>query len=298
MADNRLRIHHTQEWYDLYQPWAVDDLHKFFERYLQGKANDWESTPRVRHSLLGFNRDSVVNRPETSYPPDYVQHRKFFLDAESASMNEQHKSINPSTATYQSDSWDDDGAHFTLTFDKYTELIGFSQAKLYMSCPDADDLDVYVICRKLDVQGNALLHLNIPMDALPEGTTAADVPNGNVYKYVGPNGRLRASHRKLGGDPTISKQQAEMLAPATAWHPHEQADKIPPGRIVCLDIPLWPSGMVFDKGESIRFEIKGHEPTLPEFPALYLTHRNLNRGKHFIHTGGDFPSSIALSLAS
>lgn len=299
-ADNswRLRVHHTQEWYDLYQPWAINDLQGFFDRYLYGKANGWESTPKVRHSLLGFNRENVVNRPEPVYPPSYVEHHTLYLDGERATMKERFSDSGPCSLAYQSDSWDDDGVHFVHKFEAYTELIGYSQVRLYMSCSDNDDMDVYVICRKLDANGKPLMQINIPLEALPEGTTADDVPNLNVFKYVGPNGRLRASHRKLGTDPTLTKEQSDMLAPATAWHPHDFEEKIPPGQVVCLVIPLWPSGIIFDAGESIRLEIKGHEVTLPEFPALERATKNLNRGKHIVHTGGKYPSSLTLSLAS
>ena len=51
----RLRIHDTQEWYDLYQPVTNDELQKFFDRYTKGIENGWESTPKVRVSLLGYN---------------------------------------------------------------------------------------------------------------------------------------------------------------------------------------------------------------------------------------------------
>jgi predicted acyl esterase len=213
-------------------------------------------------------------------------------------MSEGGAPSKPSSTSYVSNSWDDDGAHFVHTFSKYTELIGFSQAKLFMSCADTNDLDVYVICRKLDASGKPLMQLNIPLEALPAGTTAEDVPDLNVFKYLGPNGRLRASHRELSADPTLSREQASMLAPAVAWHPHNSEEKIPPGQIVCLDIPLWPSGIVFEAGESIRLEIKGHEVTLPEFPALDRVPTNLIHGKHIVHTGPEHPSSIVLSLAS
>lgn len=114
----------------------------------------------------------------------------------------------PSSTSYVSDSWDDDGAHFVHTFSKYTELIGFSQAKLFMYCADTDDLDVYVNRRKLDAAGKPLVQLNIPLEALPAETTAEDVPDLNFFKYLGPNGRLRASHRELSADPTLSKESS------------------------------------------------------------------------------------------
>jgi uncharacterized protein len=238
-----------------------------------------------------------VNRPDTHYPPKNVEHRKFFLDGKTGGMQEAKAPAEPSSSSYQSDSWDDDGAHFIHTFDRYTELIGYSQVRLFMSCADTDEMDVYVICRKLDAHGKPLLQLNIPLSALPTGTTAEDVPDLNVFKYVGPNGRLRASHRELRTDPNLSAEQVAMLAPAVAWHPHDKEEKISPGQVVCLEIPLWPSGIIFDAGESIRLEVKGHEVTLPEFPALYRAAKNLNCGKHVIHTGPEHPSSMVLSLA-
>ena len=201
------------------------------------------------------------------------------------------------TLTYQSDAWDDDGAHFVHTFDLYTELIGYSQVRLYMSCAETDDLDVYVICRKLDASGKALMQLNVPLEDLPSGTTADDIPNLNIFKYLGPNGRLRASHREQSHDPTLTEEQSAMLMPAAAWHPHHKEEKVRPGEIVCLDIPLWPSGIIFEPGESIRLEVKGHEVTLPEFPSLDRAPRNLNKGKHVIHTGPRHQASIVLSLA-
>lgn len=51
----RLRIHTTQEWHDLYQPHNNDELQRFFDRYTKGIENNWETTAKVRVSLLGYN---------------------------------------------------------------------------------------------------------------------------------------------------------------------------------------------------------------------------------------------------
>jgi predicted acyl esterase len=232
------------------------------------------------------------------YPPPNVQHTTLFLDCNNSSLNRTELSESPSSVSYLSDSWDADGAHFVYKFDAYTELVGFSRVKMYMSCTDTDDMDVYVILRKLDKENNALLHLNIPMESLPAGTTEKDIPNVNIFKYMGPNGRLRASHRRIEQDPELSAEEASTLYPADVWHPHNNEEKVSPGEIVCLEIPLWPGGMIFQAGESIRLEVKGHEVTLPEFPALYRVPENLNRGHHIIYSGADHPSSIILPLVS
>ena len=71
---------------NIYQNLSNDDLQEFFDRYLYGKDNDWESTAKVRHSLLGFNRECIVNRPEQVYPPSYVEHHIFFLNSQTATM--------------------------------------------------------------------------------------------------------------------------------------------------------------------------------------------------------------------
>jgi predicted acyl esterase len=293
----RLRIHHTQEWHDLYQPANNEDLQKFFDKYLLGHDNGWEKTPKVRHSLLGYNCAPVINRPDIAYPPPSVAHTTLFLSCSTSSLQLLHPPRETSSVNYRSDSWDDDGAHFTYKFSTYTELIGYSKVSLYMSCADADDMDVYVIIRKLDAQGRPLLNINIPLEDLPPGTKETDIPDLNIFKYVGPNGRLRASHRQvMPRDPELSAEQSQVLYPAEIWHPHDDEVKICPGDIVCLEIPLWPSGIIFQAGESMRLEVKGHEVTLPEFPALDRVPTNLNRGRHVVYCGKEYPSSIVLPL--
>lgn len=49
-----LRIYPHQEWYEDYLQSSVDDLDRFFERYLKGKNNGWEATPKVRVSMYRF----------------------------------------------------------------------------------------------------------------------------------------------------------------------------------------------------------------------------------------------------
>ena len=281
----------------MYQKSSNDDLQKFFDKYLLGHDNGWEKTPTVRHSLLGYNGPSVINRPDVAYPPPSVKHTTLFLSTSTGSLQASQELIS-SSVEYCSDSWDVDGAHFSYKFSSYTELIGYSKVVLYMSCADTDEMDVYVIIRKLDAEGNALLHLNIPLEYLPAGTKESNVPNINIFKYSGPNGRLRASLRKFEAhEPGLTAEQSRVLYPAEIWHTFQDEEKVTPGEIVRLEIPLWPSGMIFNAGESMRLEVKGHEVTLPEFPALDRVPTNLNRGMHIIHSGKDYPSCLIVPLS-
>ena len=63
-----------------------------------------------------------------------------------------------------------------------------------------------------------------------------------------------------------------------------------------LQISLWPGGMVFDAGEGLSLEIKGHHPIVPEFEGLDEKFVNYNVGRHRVHTGGDCPSQVMISL--
>ena len=47
-----LRIHNTHEWHDYYKPESVENLRRFFDRYLKGINNGWEATPKVRLTVL------------------------------------------------------------------------------------------------------------------------------------------------------------------------------------------------------------------------------------------------------
>ena len=231
-----------------------------------------------------------------------MEYKEYYLNANQGgnTMSGKLQSEVPTgsnTASYQSDMWEDDGAYFTLTFDKTTELIGSSQVKLYMSCSDLDDMDVYVIMRKLDRDGNALLNYNIPWEHQRPGTTQEEIPDENIYKYVGPSGRLRASKRAATiEEPDMLESRKVNREPTELFFPHDKSEKVPRGQVVELKIPIWAGGIVFDEGESLRLEIKGHDPILPEYPALLKGPKNLNKGQHVIHTGGEHPSCLIVPL--
>jgi predicted acyl esterase len=216
-------MHPTHEWHDIYQPFANDQMQRFLDHFLLGKDNGWEQTPKVRVSLLRYNRPPISFRPEDDYPPKRVQYQNFLLNENDVSSNLASSiapSQSPATTSYQSDTWNDDGAYFTYTFDKYTELIGWSKATLFMSCSDLDDLDVYVVLRKLDRHGKPLLNYNIPKNDWNPGVTEDEIPDLNTYKYIGPSGRLRASKRAVGIEPGLTNEQlqSKTLTSVTSDH--------------------------------------------------------------------------------
>lgn len=259
--------------------------------------NGWEQTPKIRLSLNGYNRPPVLNRPVTSYPPPDFKYQELYFDISSNQLSK--KPIDTvQTTSYNAEARGTDCSRFEFKFNTYTELCGFSKARLFMSTPDHDDMDVFVVLKKLDASGTTVEHFNIPFKDLPSGTTAADIPQNNIFRYVGPNGRLRASHRAVRPEPGLSAEQRGLMSEAYVWHPHDQVEKLGRGEIVELEISLWAGGMVFDAGEGMVLEVSGFLGVRPEFEELSETLVNVNVGTHVIHAGGKYPSSFLVALSA
>ena len=76
--DKWLRIHNGQEWPDYYDEANVEDLRRFFDRYLKDEDNGWETTPRVRYAVHDLEGDDKVNvAVEEVFPPSGAISTKF-----------------------------------------------------------------------------------------------------------------------------------------------------------------------------------------------------------------------------
>jgi predicted acyl esterase len=139
VSDYRLRWTSTQEWHDIYQPENIDGLQKFFDKYMLGIDNGWEKTPKIRCSMLGYNRPSVINRPASEYPPADFTYETLFLDANTGKLSDRQPS-DEGIVEYQADLRSDDGCKFVYTVEKYTELFGISKLKVWMSTDDHNDM--------------------------------------------------------------------------------------------------------------------------------------------------------------
>ncbi|KAK1139322.1 hypothetical protein N8T08_001093 [Aspergillus melleus] len=280
-----LRVHASQEWHDLYQPHATNDLQRFFDVYAKGIQNGWEEdTPPVRLSLLGYDgshASTVVERAEKQWPPTSPHMRRYYLDANSLTRTK------PSTASQVAHEGHSlsDSSDFVVYFDRYTELCGRPFVKLYMSCDAADDFDVVVQIRKISSSGELLESLNWS----PMPKPGPEVPNVNVAKHLGQQGMLRASHHI-----SMRPRQSDDEVPQ---YDHKSRQPIAPGVVVPLLIPIWPVGMVFEAGEGLMLRISGHDMALPETEALRLTSPvDENRGTHTVYTGGEYESYLVIPV--
>ncbi|KAH9203739.1 Alpha/Beta hydrolase protein [Leptodontidium sp. 2 PMI_412] len=281
-----LRVHPYQEWYDLYRAAMVDDLQKYFDRFLKGADNGWEAdTPRVRLSLLGFEASggvapTVCERPEGEWPLARQDLRRYYLDARNMTLALQDVGAE-SSVTYRGDDMYA-CSDFTYYFDKYTEIAGYAKASLWMSCKDHDDLDVGVQVRKISKNGKPLDSLNYPCPVPID-----EVPNVNTAKCLGPQGFLRASHSITKVDELSTEQEI--------FYQHDRRQPITPGSVVKVEITLWPMGMAFEAGEGFMLRVSGHDMNFPETSRIKAASaNNENVGTHEIHTGGKYQSYVVL----
>ncbi|KAM0542634.1 hypothetical protein ACHAPJ_012713 [Fusarium lateritium] len=285
-----LRVHPYQEWYDQYRPEIVDDLQKYFDRYLKGVQNGWEKdTPPVRLSLIGFEEGgglirTIRERPEREWPLLRQSLDKFFLNAARMTLENKEISIESSTSYASTDT--NDTSDFTLFFDAYTEIAGYPKAKLWMSCKDHDDMDIAVQIRKISKSGETLEHLNclcpVPIEQVPEL---------NTVKYIGPQGFLRASHAVTRVEELSDEQEV--------FYKHDRRQPVTPGSIVEVEITLWPMAMVFAAGEGLMLRISGHDMCYPEADSIQpASINNEDVGYHEIHAGGKYDSVLVLPFIS
>ncbi|RDW71755.1 hypothetical protein BP5796_07789 [Coleophoma crateriformis] len=284
-----LRVHPYQEWYDLYRPEITDELQKYFDHYCKGIQNGWEdSTPPVRLSLVGFEGSpakTVTERVEQEYPLKRRTAKDYYLDVGSKTM---------STSPISTESKDQYEAHsldasldFKVHFDEATELSGYPKVKLYVSCAEHDDMDICVQIRKISTDGIPMKHLNYPCPVPVE-----EVPELNVAQYWGPQGFLRASH-------AVSRAESPFpgMDPNDIFYTHRVQEKIEPGKVVCVEIPIWPIGMVFAQGEGVMLRVSGHDMCPPETDLCRLKEpEDENVGKHVVYTGGKYESVLTLPV--
>lgn len=105
---------------------------------------------------------------------------------------------------------------------------------------------------------------------------------------------------RLDTDPTVSPDKQHLISPAQIYRPYDRVEKLKHGERFKMEIQLWPGVIVFEEGESLRLEVKGHMITFPENNDISKEGKptNLNRGLHRIYTSGSSPSQLLLPLCN
>lgn len=280
--DKWLRIHNTQEWPDYYDEANVEDLRRFFDRYLKDQANDWEATPRVRYAVHDFEGGDQVNVAADEFPPQGVVSTRFYLDGRSRALTTQAPAADVAVSYNVANN--PNVVSFITRFDETTELVGYPKAHLWVEAKGADDMDLFVLVQKLDAYGTPLQQFTTPNhsamihDLTDHGAT--------ILRYKGSDGRLRVSARHL--DKALSSEDV----PA---HSFDRVEKLAPGEIVDIEIDLLPLGIKFYPGEQLRFVISSRNLMGTMMPGI-AEYIGANSGEHVIHTGGEHASYLQLPV--
>jgi predicted acyl esterase len=147
------------------------------------------------------------------------------------------------------------------------EVTGPLMASFWVSS-ESEDMDLFLTLRNFGADGNEILET---------GQQGAPVP---VAK-----GWLRVSHREL--DPALT-------LPYRPYHAHRRRLYLKPGEIVQVQVEIWPTSMVFKKGNRIRLDV---QPRDGAGSAGYLHyHADYNTGHNTIHSGGARESYLLLPV--
>lgn len=268
--DKWLLVHGRKKWQNFYQ--NVEKQRQFFDRFLKGIDSEVRYWPKVMVEIR--ERFFIGNfRNENEWPLARTQYTKLFLNASDGRLskspceNESHIRYNVNKKTDTAEN-----AQFEFEFEEKTELTGHMKLKLWVQPKGGDDMDLFVAIQKIDRS-----HEIVPFQFL-----------GNHEDGPVALGWLRVSHRELDEDRST---------PYQPFYRHRREMKLKDGEIVPVDIEIWPSSTLFERGEKLRIVVQGSDIyTYPEDMNTSGHTSTVNRGEHIIHTGGKYDSYLLVPV--
>jgi predicted acyl esterase len=243
---------------------------RFLDQWLLGVDTGILREPRVKLAIRRGG-DRYIWRYENEWPIARTEWTPLYLDASTGGLSLQRpQSASKTYFSAEAAGHKDSRAVFTtVPFERETEFTGPIALKVFASST-ADDMDLFVMVRRIDAGGREIMFPGQSSPAIPA-----------AY------GWLRASHRKL--DTTRS-------LPYRPYHSHDELQKVTPGEIIPLEIEVWPTSVVFEPGERLLLEIASEDD--PHIEPFVHTHPGdrIRKGTTSIHTGGGCDSFLLLPL--
>jgi predicted acyl esterase len=268
--DKWLRVHGRKKWQDYYQ--NVERQRQFFDRFLKGIDSEVKYWPKVtleiRERFLAGNF-----RGENEWPLARTQYTKLFLNASDRKMSRSpfkketqiRYNVNDITDKTQN-------AKFEFKFDEKAELTGHMKLKLWVQADGSDDMDLFVAIEKIDRTEDI-----VPFQFF------VNHEDGPVAL-----GWLRVSHREL---------DEKRATPYQPVYKHQREIKLKAGEIVPVEIEIWPSSTLFERGERLRLVVQGSD--IYSYPGGWPTQEHtatVNKGEHVIYTGGNYDSHLLVPV--
>jgi len=273
-----LKIQSGSYFFTFLLPQNVALQRKFFDRYLKGIENGWESEPKVEVAVRAA--DDGVKRVvrDTQWPLRDTKWTRFYLDAPRMELGARA----PAEAASASYAAIGEGVTFsTASLDRPLEFAGPIKAKLFVSS-STDDMDLFATLRAFDPQGKEITFFS------------AVEPKAPVSQ-----GWLRVSQRKLDAKRSTEHQP---------WHTHDETQKLEPGEIVEVDLEIWPASASLPAGHRLALTLQGKDferpgETGPQRGSGWFLHDDPRDrppssfgGTHAVHSGGGRASYLLLPL--
>jgi predicted acyl esterase len=226
-----LEVHGIEHWTHFYTDYGRDLQLRFFDYFLHGKKNGWDSQPPVQLQVRHVDR--FVERAENEWPLKRTKWTRFYLDPVDGALADKPAKKKTEIHFYAMG----DGVTFvTPPLPRETEITGPSALKLYVSS-STTDADIFAVLRvfSLDLK-----------EVVFQGAIDPHTPIGQ--------GWLRASHRQL---------DKKLSTPYRPYHTHTKKQPLKPGEVVALDIEIWPTSIVVPAGYRIALTVRGKDYVYP-----------------------------------
>ena len=260
-----LEVHANKKWQYYYSDPSLRRQEAFFQKFLKDQPSEVDTwspvTIEVRDRAYEAKR-----RNEMEWPLARTEFARKYLDNAFQKLVDDLPS-QTSLGSYNSQTLDD-GLEYVYTFAEETELTGTMRLRLWVSA-EHEDMDLFVRADKLDCKGAVVPF--IAMTMIDDGPLAL--------------GWLRASHRELD----IERSKANQ-----PWLLHHRELPLRPGEVVPVDIEIIASSTRFRPQESLKIVIQGNDTFRYDRVQIQLHEDSVNRGKHFIYTGGIFDSYLTV----
>lgn len=263
----KLQVHiggHTDYFYD--EEGRNEQL-RWYDYWLKGIDTGIMDEPPVKLCIRTSTRDCTW-RFENEWPLKRTQYTRLYLTADDAhAVKDAIHDVKmiataPATAgllTYDAGPVSDARAESdlpTISFStepliEDTEITGPINLVAWVSS-DTDDMDLFAFLKKT-------------------------MPDGTVQTVT--RGILKVSHRKL---------DTKLSTPARPYHSHDQEQKLRPGEVVKVEVEIWPTSMIYEKGTRIRLDVQPHDGQ-HYFSAYHLKNNT-------IYTGGERASYVLLPI--
>jgi predicted acyl esterase len=221
-----LEVHGLEHWTHYYTDYGRALQLRFFDHFLHGKDNGWDKEPPVLLQVRHLDR--FVTRSESEWPIARTRWTKLYLDPQGNLSAKRPRA----SGTVHFAAMGDGVTFLTAPIDAATEITGPSALKLFVAS-STEDADIFVIVRVFAPD----LREVVFQGAIDPHTPIAQ-------------GWLRASHRKC--DPKLSRE-------FRPYHTHSERQPLAPGRVVELDVEIWPTSIVVPAGYRIGLTVRGRD---------------------------------------